>query len=62
MGEMYCLLTGKQLRELFPTVEGAENLGVKDILGFMIGMDQPGLQPVWKTESEAEGELYLRSN
>ena len=62
MGEMYCPLTGKQLRELFPTVKGAESLDMRDTVDFMIGMDQPGLQPVRKTKLEEGGELYLWMN
>ena len=56
---MYCPLTGKQLRELFLTVKGAESLGVRDTVDFKIGMNQLGLQLAWKMKSEEGGELYL---
>ena len=61
-GDMFCPLTGVQLRELFPSVRDIESLGVKDPVDYLIGLDEAGLQPVRGKKAKGNGELYVWTN
>ena len=57
IGEMFCPLTGKQLKELFPGSLGVEDLGVRDPVDFMIGLDQSEWQPERMTSQNLNKEI-----
>ena len=40
MGEMFCPLSGLQLSKMFPDTYGAEHLGVRAPVGYMVGLDR----------------------
>ena len=42
-GDMFCPLTGAQLKELFPTVDDIESLSINDPVDYLIGLDEAGL-------------------
>ena len=44
-GEMFCPLSGIQLSKMFPDTYGAEHLGVRAAVDYMIGLDRSEWQP-----------------
>ena len=61
-GDMFCPLTGIQLRELFPRMKDVETLGVQDPVDYMIGLDKAGLQQVHRQNLLKGGEFYIWDN
>merc|ERR1712030_118002 len=62
MGDMFCPLTGAQLKDLFPTVGDIESMSVNDTVDYLIGLDEAGLQPTRKQRSLQGGQLYVWEN
>ena len=50
-GDMFCPLSGLQLKELFPDCPSIESLAVRQPVDYMIGLDQSSWQPVMWSRS-----------
>ena len=61
-GDMFCPLTGVQLKHLFPKVSGIESMCVKDPVDYLIGLDEAGLQPSCDHKAKGRGEFYVWKN
>merc|ERR1712030_142381 len=61
-GDMFCPLTGTQLKELFPTVGDIESLSVNNPVDYLIGLDEAGLQPTRKQKSLHGGQFCVWEN
>ena len=59
IGKIFCPLSGKQLKELFPDTFDAASIGVQRPVDFMIGLDQSEWQPERCHKATQGGDLWI---
>ena len=62
MGDMFCPLTGVQLKDLFPKVKDIASMSITDPVDYLVGLDEAGLQPICGHKAKGGRDLYIWKN